>query len=630
MSSLNSIFRTMVLGACLGGALSAQTNVVNVNTDITTSTTWTSNNQYNLQKQIYVRNGATLTIEGGTVIGSQTGLGGSLAVARGSRIYVQGTSVAPVIMTSQADINTWVNGNPKTAKWREACNEWGNLTLMGNAYISEDATKGNTPAPNANNVAAMEGLVAQSVNDPNVLYGGGNDNDNSGTISYLSLRYGGKVIGLNNELNGLSLGGIGRGTDIHHIEIMNNVDDGTEIWGGTVNLKYFSIWNIGDDSFDIDQGWRGKAQFIFIVQGYSVDASQGSGVGDNCFETDGAEQSDYQPVTTGVIYNATVVGQPYDGDQGTAWRDNCRMQYHNCIFMDIGDQVVGFDNVDGDGGKGYGFNGTLSWAQCWTTSYKVTSTVNAPSNPAAFYKSQTSGNLCEITDTVFFRNTGTNAYTEANARNVFATANNNVMATNMPIQQLIRAAPVVKGGKAMAQVTYIDPSPANDALTSVGWAPNDGFFSSAHYRGAFAPGNNWLTGWTAAYAFGFLPQQAFCDEGLALAGKYGDPVLTGSGTLLAGKPVSFALSNANEKATFWFGFGVKRADFPFAGGTLVPDINLGGLLMGATDGSGAVPLAANMPKNVPSGITIYTQYWIADPKTPYGLSASNAVSLITP
>ena len=66
------------------------------------------------------------------------------------------------------------------------------------------------------------------------------------------------MIGLANELNGLSLGGIGRETDIDHVEIMNNVDDGIEIWGGTVNLKYISIWNIGDDSFDIDEGWAAK------------------------------------------------------------------------------------------------------------------------------------------------------------------------------------------------------------------------------------------------------------------------------------------------------------------------------------------------------------------------------------
>ena len=117
-----------------------------------------------------------------------------------------------------------------------------------------------------------------------VTGGGGNDDDDSGTISYLSLRYGGKVVGLTNELNGLSLGGIGRGTDIHHVDIMNNVDDGVEIWGGTVNLKYLNVWNIGDDTFDVDQGWRGKAQFGLIVQGHSLDAAQGSGVGDNALE----------------------------------------------------------------------------------------------------------------------------------------------------------------------------------------------------------------------------------------------------------------------------------------------------------------------------------------------------------
>src|SRR6185295_3466774 len=95
------------------------------------------------------------------------------------------------------------------------------------------------------------------------------DNDNSGGLHYLSLRYGGKVVSLGNELNGLSMGGIGRDTDVDHIDIMNQVDDGIETWGGTVNYKYVNIWNVGDDSFDVDEGWRGKAQFGVIVQGYS-------------------------------------------------------------------------------------------------------------------------------------------------------------------------------------------------------------------------------------------------------------------------------------------------------------------------------------------------------------------------
>jgi hypothetical protein len=484
-----------------------------VSSNIAVSTTWTANNHYNLQHQIYVLPGATLTIEPGTIVASTTNLGGSLAVCKGAQIFVNGTEANPVIMTSTADVATWVGGDPKTGTWREAANEWGNLTVMGSAYISENAIAGNTSNPNANNVGAMEGLIADFPGDPKVLYGGGNDDDDSGDITYLSLRYGGRVIGLNNELNGLSLGGLGRGTTIHHVDIMNNVDDGVEIWGGTVNLKYFNIWNIGDDSFDIDQGYRGKVQFGLIVQGYSVDAPQGSGVGDNCFETDGAEDSDYQPVTTSAIYNFTVIGQPVDGDQGTAWRDNARIQYHNCIFMDLGEELVRLDNVDGDGAHGYGFNGTLSWAATWTTPYNmVPVTPNDPANPATFYQAQSSGMLASVTDSVFFRNLFASAYTTATTVGVFNATNNNVLipgfaAIDAPIKSITRGPQVTRGGKIMLPVIGLDPRPANAALTSVGTAPNDGFFTPAQYRGGFAPGDGqaWTCGWTASFAFGFTP-----------------------------------------------------------------------------------------------------------------------------
>ena len=506
---------TAIAAICiLAGITFGQTTVL-VTQNISTSTTWTADNIYNLQQQIYVLPGATLTIEAGTVIASTTGLGGSLAVTNGAQIFVQGTQTRPVIMTSQADLATWTNGDPSTGTWRESANEWGNLTIMGDAYISEDATAGNSATPSSTNVAAMEGLIAAGPGDTNVLYGGGDDDDDSGSIKFLSIRYGGRVIALNDELNGLSLGGLGRETDISHVEIMNNVDDGIEIWGGTVGIKNFSIWNIGDDSFDVDQGWRGKAQFGLIVQGYSLDASQGSGVGDNCLEFDGAENSDWQPVTTTTLYNCTVIGQPVDGDGLTAWRDNARVQYRNCIFMDCGERVVRFDNLDGDGAQGYGFNGTLSWPNTWTTAFSNTSGVNAPANPGAFYTTQASGNLCEITDSVFFNNMNGSAYTEANARGVFAAANNNVMEpTNSPITSIGRAAAVLRGGKVMQQVTSLDPRPANDALVSAASAPADGFFTPANYRGAFAPnGENWLRSWTAADAFGFLANAGNAGDG---------------------------------------------------------------------------------------------------------------------
>src|SRR5262245_57303296 len=114
----------------VGTARSLEAAEVLVSADIAVSTTWTANNTYNLQQQIYVLPGATLTIEAGTVVASTPGLGGSLAVARGAQIFVQGNKARPVIMTSQADVATWTGGDPKTGVWREAASEWGNLTLL--------------------------------------------------------------------------------------------------------------------------------------------------------------------------------------------------------------------------------------------------------------------------------------------------------------------------------------------------------------------------------------------------------------------------------------------------------------------------------------------------------------------
>lgn len=531
------------MGLTLGTAAGAQAANINVGdgvgvTYITTSTIWTANNVYNLKEQVYVTNGATLTIEPGTVLKSDQG---SLAVCRGSKIFVQGTQDAPVVMTSIHD-----NG-----AWREAALEWGNLTVMGRAYVGNSVYSGNSASPTPTNIAKMEGLTDQTTNDPNNRFGGGDDDDDSGTITYLSIRYGGKVLGVGDELNGLSMGGVGRGTDVHHLEIMNNVDDGVETWGGTVNYKYVTIWNIGDDSFDVDMGWRGKAQFLFIVQGHSLNASQGSGVGDNAFEFDGAENADAQPVTTACIYNATLIGQPIDGDHATAWRDSARVQFRNCVFMDLGDKLVAPDwsdfegprnGTNGNGVGGYGAGGTTTFANIWTTPWSTYSAVNAPADPAAFYTAQSAGlasigqgYLAEITDSVFFRNLN-NAYsvTAANAMipdseelgadqvgitvsggsnaakgNVVAAFNAGSPDDNMPIKALTRAAStVVKGGKTMWPVVSVDPRAANDALASNYTAPADGFFTPAPYRGAFSKDVNWARGWTAADSYGFYAGSA--------------------------------------------------------------------------------------------------------------------------
>lgn len=663
MKSFIQAASVVTAGVVLAG--SANAAEVLVNSDITVDTTWTAGNTYNLQQQIYVTSGATLTIEAGVHVISDTNVGGSLAVTRGCQIHVQGTQADPVIMTSKADEATWVGGDPQQGTWREGANEWGNLTICGQGYISENVNLPigdpnyptlNTPAPNAANYGVMEGLTEGFPGDTRVLYGGGNDDDDSGSISYLSLRYGGKVIGLNNELNGLSLGGVGRGTDIHHVEIMNNVDDGIEIWGGTVNLKYFSIWNVGDDSFDVDQGWRGKGQFGLIVQGYSVVAKQGSGFGDNGFETDGAEDSDWQPVTTTTLYNMTFVGNNDtdapggSGDGATTWRDNARVQYRNSIFMDCGEKVVRDDGDDGDGASGYGHNGTLDWATTWATAYNaVPAHANDPANPALFYTAQTSGNLAEITDSVFYRNQHSSAYTAATAVGVFNAANNNVLIGSVlpddaPIARIERGATVLNTEvppKGCDPVIYLDPRPRNEAVTSVGMAPNDGFFTPANYRGAFAPGGGatWLAGWTASDGFGFTSSSdvgtPFCtgdasDAVLCQCGNESDlnagegcknslgygAILTGSGSnSVANDDLVLTLTQARANQPCLFIQGQNLTAIAFKDGKLCtgnPTERMGIEFLDST-GSASTTFSIVTEGNVNVGQTRYYQTWYRDP-----------------
>jgi len=376
------------------------------------------------------------------------------------------------------------------------------------------------------------------------------------------------------------MGGVGRGTTVHHIDVMNNVDDGIETWGGTVNYKYINIWNIGDDAFDIDQGWRGKAQFGLLVTGYSVSAGIGSGSGDHNFETDGAEDSDYQPVTTATIYNFTCIGQPGNTRGMTAWRDNARIQYRNCIFMDCGGEVVKFDNLDGDGAHGYGFNGTLSWANTWTTAYNAApATPNDPANPATFYQSQTSGNLAEITDSVFFRNQSANAYTEANNRSVFAGGNNNVQVggitpADAPIMAITRGAPVITPGYPVLPVVSLDPRPKQDALTSVGTAPNDGFFTSAQYRGAFEPGpaSSWLSNWTASFAYGFTNTVStpvnYCTAGTTTNGCNATMTSTGAASATANSGFTLTATGVEgQKFGIMFYGANGRVETPWGAGS---------------------------------------------------------------
>jgi hypothetical protein len=249
-----------------------------VNTSIKTNTTWYSDTIYQLGGRIAVENGATLTIEAGTVIKGEAGKGANataLLIARGGKLIAEGTVSKPIIFTSIADeitpelIEQGVFSSPNLDPTVNGL--WGGVIVLGEAKISASNTTGDVSS------VQIEGIPTS---DPNGLYGGTNDLDNSGIIRYVSIRHGGANIGSGNEINGLTLGGVGSGTIVENVEVVGNQDDAIECFGGKVNLTNVVSWNAGDDGFDTDQSWGGTLDnFVIITPGnhmFELDGPEGT------------------------------------------------------------------------------------------------------------------------------------------------------------------------------------------------------------------------------------------------------------------------------------------------------------------------------------------------------------------
>jgi len=247
------------------------------------TTTWTKDKDYLIEGFVYVNDGQVLTIDPGTVIRAKTGQGSAasaLIVARGGAILAEGTSSDPIIFTVEGDD---LEGSvPIDAKGL-----WGGVIILGNARLNLSGGE-----------AHIEGIP---VSEPRGVYGGNDDDDNSGIFRYVSIRHGGTNIGEGNEINGLTLGGVGRNTTIDHVEVISNADDGVEFFGGTVACKYLAVAFCGDDAFDYDIGFRGKGQYWFAVQQV--------GTGDKLIEGNGGiDPVNGTPYSIPVIYNSTLIG----------------------------------------------------------------------------------------------------------------------------------------------------------------------------------------------------------------------------------------------------------------------------------------------------------------------------------
>jgi len=245
---------------------------ITVSGNITSSTTWTKDKVVYLDGRVIVQAPAELTIQPGTVIKGKAGSDASasvLIVGVGAKIHATGTVSEPIIFTSEDDqITPGQISSPNLSAANKGL--WGGVIILGDAPIS----------PSSGTTAEIEGIPAGTVG---TTYGGSDVSDNSGEFQYCSIRHSGVIIGSGNEINGLTLGGVGNGTTIDHVEIFANLDDGIEFFGGSVNVSDAIVIKIDDDSYDVDQAYSGTVtNFMAII---------GENQGGDAFEIDGPEGS---------------------------------------------------------------------------------------------------------------------------------------------------------------------------------------------------------------------------------------------------------------------------------------------------------------------------------------------------
>lgn len=391
-----------IVGAVAGVAAGANAQTV-INADVTTNTTWSG--EVVLQKPIFVKNGATLTILPGTIVrgqprtaapaqGSQVGTPGALIVTQAGRVVADASASNPIIMTTattdndnngipdDADNNgffdTWQPGDtffddtPKTAPvaplskaGKANVQLWGGVVVLGNA-----------PTNLADKVGVgfgkglVEGLTVPGFPAADATYGGILPHDNSGVIRYVSIRHAGDEIGNSNELNGISLAGVGDGTVVENLEIYCNFDDGVEWFGGTVNARNLLVSFVGDDMFDVDEGFTGVSQFLFGVMPFfnnNDGSAYGSASGDKAGEFDGdnyrpdnALQNDNVnirsrvdlvtddptpwPLSNPAFYNVTVIGTTPDAGQeftpASPAGTNRGIQFRNGFAGEVWNSIV--------------------------------------------------------------------------------------------------------------------------------------------------------------------------------------------------------------------------------------------------------------------------------------------------
>jgi hypothetical protein len=448
-------------------------------------TTLSAANEYSLDTRIYVPDGHKLFIEAGTVIKAVSypdpADAAALVVTRGGQIFALGTKSAPIVFTHEDD--------PLDGSFSVQNKElWGGIMVLGkapnNIIKGEQVPEGGTTLlGNADGVGYIEGL-----NPPDVRhqYGATDtlpdgtpifvEDDNSGVIRYVSIRHGGTEIGADNEINGLTLGSVGSGTTIDHIEVVSNGDDGIEFFGGTVDVKYVNVMFCEDDYIDWDQGYTGRIQFFFGLQLPEVITTVGGAnndtiqYGDNGMECDGDDgQKAGRPwqFSSPTVFNATIIGNGID--EGLELKERTEGYIANSIVANFNNGVR-FNSKNGASEDDVPYPGAMEIVSNLFLNVNTNVDNVDPNADAALIASQEAALIAD--------------------GNLFVTSSTIIDDEIIPS--------ITDGIDGFANKFNAVPSPgAAEVATSVLPDFTDGFFEYAPYKGAFEPGEeSWLINWT--------------------------------------------------------------------------------------------------------------------------------------
>lgn len=408
--------------------------VVDVAGEITASRTLTADTTWRLQNLVSVKAGATLTIEPGTTVVGASNTQAILLVETGAKILAEGTADAPIVFTSEEP------------QGRRTAGDWGGVILLGKARVNIAGGVGN-----------VEGILK---NGNTTTYGGTDDNDSSGVFRYVRIEYAGVVLSTDNEVNGVTFAGVGRGTKVDHVQVRHALDDCFEFFGGTVDAHHLICQYNQDDGFDTDNGYSGRLQFLVLQQDPNHPGE------DNGFESDNdADGSGNTPLTGPTVFNATMCGKntnPEAAQYGALLRRNAGGSYNNIVWngfeagLDVRDVATATRAQQGT----LSIKGSIFWNARGTG---VLENVAYPENGAAAPNKDNDGAFDEL---AWIKTAGSG----------------NATAVDPGIADCFSATAPKFG-------------PATSLTEGAVTPPNDGFFdTSATYIGAFKDANdNWAT-----------------------------------------------------------------------------------------------------------------------------------------